>query len=219
MSPWHSFILPVTHYFRQRRLAILREWLPELFDDSDIQIVDLGGSRHFWAAMDVDLSRKHVTIYNISATETGHAEGPAGDIPIHIYDGMTLPLPDAAIDLIVCNSVIEHVPVGQRRALVTEMRRVARKVFLQTPARAFPIEPHFVMPVMHWLPRSVAYRLVFISPWFWLSGRDRAVAREYFYGTQLLNRAECMGLAADSTIVPERVLGLTKSYLVFAGAA
>ena len=36
---------------------------------------------------------------------------------------------------------------------VSEMLRVCRRVFLSTPNRNFPIDPHTLLPFAHWLPR------------------------------------------------------------------
>ena len=44
---------------------------------------------------------------------------------------------------------MEHVPPAERKALGKEMARVAKEVFCQTPARTFPLEPHFIMPFVH----------------------------------------------------------------------
>jgi hypothetical protein len=95
--------------------------------------------------------------------------GADGGIPIVIYDGRHIPVPDKHFDLLVCNSVLEHVPPDQRAALAREMRRVAKAVFCQTPAYSFPLEPHFIMPFVHWLPRQLGYQLIKLSPWRILS--------------------------------------------------
>jgi hypothetical protein len=42
----------------------------------------------------------------------------------------------------------------QQRTFASEVRRVGRGAWLQTPARGFPFEPLWLSPFMHWLPRS-----------------------------------------------------------------
>ncbi len=55
--------------------------------------------------------------------------------------------------------MIEHVGPRERQALfVSEAIRVARRVFVTTPNRWFPIEVHTRLPVVHWLPDAVAHR-------------------------------------------------------------
>jgi len=76
-------------------------------------------------------------------------------------DGRSLPFADHEFDLAFSNAVVEH--VGDReaqRAFVHEVCRVARRVFVTTPNRRFPIEVHTLWPFVHWLPRSASTRLV-----------------------------------------------------------
>src|SRR5437763_12390905 len=63
-----------------------------------------------------------------------------------------LPFADGAFDLVYCSSVIEHVARQRRAAFASELRRVGRGWFVQTPSRSFPIEPHSLLPGAHWLP-------------------------------------------------------------------
>ncbi len=53
-----------------------------------------------------------------------------------------LPFADDEFDLVYSSSVIEHVPPARREAFASEVRRVGRGWFVQTPALSFPIEPH-----------------------------------------------------------------------------
>jgi SAM-dependent methyltransferase len=66
-----------------------------------------------------------------------------------------LPFGDREFDLVYCSSVIEHVAPGQREAFAAELRRVGRGWMVQTPARSFPVEPHSLLPLAHWLPVSL----------------------------------------------------------------
>lgn len=68
-------------------------------------------------------------------------------------DGRDLPFDDAAFDIGFSNAVLEHLPshVDQRR-FVDELCRVARRVFVTTPNRWFPLEVHTLVPLVHWLP-------------------------------------------------------------------
>jgi SAM-dependent methyltransferase len=83
-------------------------------------------------------------------------------------DGCALPFEDGAFDLYFSNAVIEHVgAVDRQRAFVAEALRVARRVFLTTPNRWFPIELHTRLPLVHWLPSPVAGRAYDLArkPW------------------------------------------------------
>jgi SAM-dependent methyltransferase len=83
-------------------------------------------------------------------------------------DGCALPFGDGGFDLYFSNAVIEHVGGADRqRAFVAEAVRVSRRVFLTTPNRLFPIEVHTRLPIVHWLPDTVAHRAYDIvrKPW------------------------------------------------------
>lgn len=212
MSIWHRFIHPITAHFRRRRGELLLKMFPGI---GTARIVDVGGSRHFWDKVDLPIPWSNLTIYNISLSETsGQGDGRYGAVPVLLYDGSHLPLEDHSVDLVVSNSVIEHVPPDQREAFAYELLRVGRSVYVQTPARSFPIEPHFVMPFIHWLPRRIGYLLVFVSVWRLLARPSRATIREYWWGTRLLGRAELERLFPRCEILEEKVMGMTKSYMV-----
>ncbi|HEU0250155.1 MAG TPA: class I SAM-dependent methyltransferase [Solirubrobacteraceae bacterium] len=66
-----------------------------------------------------------------------------------------LPFADGEFDLVYCSSVIEHVAPADRASFAAELRRVGRGWFVQTPSRSFPIEPHALLPFVHWLPRRL----------------------------------------------------------------
>jgi len=74
-------------------------------------------------------------------------------------DGCALPFPDGEFDIVFSNAVIEHVGGRDRQqAFVDEAVRVGRRVFLTTPNRWFPLELHTRLPLVHWLPDSLAHR-------------------------------------------------------------
>ena len=69
-------------------------------------------------------------------------------------DGRDLPFEDGEFDLGFSNAVIEHVAGGRdgQRRFVEELCRVAATVFVTTPNRWFPLDPHTLLPFAHWLP-------------------------------------------------------------------
>jgi SAM-dependent methyltransferase len=77
-------------------------------------------------------------------------------------DGRELPFADGAFDLGFSNAVVEHVAGGRegQRQFVHELCRVARRVFVTTPNRWFPLEVHTLLPFVHWLPAAARERVI-----------------------------------------------------------
>jgi hypothetical protein len=207
---WNRFINPILSHFRRRRGTQLLRKYPNF---EELKICDLGGSRHFWE--ESGLHPGNVVILNVSHGATESYSGKYDGVTITLYDGEHIPAADNEYDLLICNSVIEHVDPAKRAALCAEMRRVAREVYLQTPAFEFPIEVHFVVPLLHWLPRQMGRWLVRISPWYLLSRPGKALADEYFGTTHLLRRSEVQALFTDAIVDGEFVAMLCKSHQVF----
>lgn len=80
---------------------------------------------------------------------------------VRIIAGAPLPFADNAFDVVYCNAVLEHVgsPLRQREFLA-ELCRVAPRRFVAVPNRAFPIESHTCLPLVHWLPQGWFRRLL-----------------------------------------------------------
>jgi 2-polyprenyl-3-methyl-5-hydroxy-6-metoxy-1,4-benzoquinol methylase len=121
-------------------------------------------------------------------------------------DGTRLEFGDSEFDAAFSSSVIEHVPRELQQAFASEVRRVARHYFVQTPNRWFLVEPHYQLPLFQFLPKRV----------------QRALNRRFTLGWQtkgeweeinLLSARDLRRLFPDATIHRERVFGLTKSLM------
>jgi SAM-dependent methyltransferase len=111
-----------------------------------------------------------------------------------------LPFEDGAFDLAYASSVIEHVDPARRATFASEVKRVGRGWFVQTPAHSFPVEPHALLPFAHWLPPTLR------RP-YWRLGAAGA-----WEDIRLLRRAELVELFAEP-VVAERFAGLVKSWM------
>jgi SAM-dependent methyltransferase len=112
-----------------------------------------------------------------------------------------LPFADGSFDLAYCSSVIEHVAPADRARFAGEVARVARRVFVQTPAWSFPVEPHALLPFAHWLPVGLRRR-------YWRLG-----AAGEWEEIALLRRRELAALFPEASIRAERFGPLVKSWV------
>jgi hypothetical protein len=111
--------------------------------------------------------------------------------------GTDLPFDDDEFDVAFSNAVIEHVGSrDEQRRFVSELCRVAPRVFLSTPNRWFPVETHTLVPLVHWLPREAADRTM------------RALRRKNWDQVELVGRRELLALfppGANVRVVESRI--------------
>jgi ubiquinone/menaquinone biosynthesis C-methylase UbiE len=83
-------------------------------------------------------------------------------------DGRRLPFADNFFDLVVCAQVYEHIIRADR--LPEEIARVLKPgglCFFSGPNKSWPVEPHYKLPFLHWLPDWLA------TAYLRLSGRGK----------------------------------------------
>ncbi len=162
----------------------------------------LTGATHETRIVDVGCGRlglrRHEPDLDITGVDVSERpDYPGAFVLGDVLDG--LPFADGEFDLAYCSSVIEHVAPADREAFARELRRVARGWYVQTPAFSFPLEPHALLPIAHWLPVAVRrpyWRLGVAGDWEEIS---------------LLRRAEMTALFGAP--VAERVGPLVKSWV------
>lgn len=170
------------------------------------RILDVGGTCYAWSLIGYD---GPVTILNLSVPE-GAADGFE-----HVAgDGTALDYADGQFDTVFSNSVIEHLATWERQCrFAAELRRVGRGLWVQTPARGFPFEPHYFAPFIHWLPVSWRRRAARFTPWGVMQRPSPQRVAEMVAEIRLLGRREMERLFPDCEIRTERFLGLPKSYI------
>ncbi|WP_249123016.1 MULTISPECIES: class I SAM-dependent methyltransferase [unclassified Bradyrhizobium] len=175
------------------------------------RVLDVGGRMEHWAALsDLWGNRAvHVTLLNLEAEPITDPrfESVAGD-------ACQLQFPDNAFDLVYSNSVIEHVGSwANQKRMAAEIRRVAPRGFIQTPNYWFPIEPHFRMPFIHWLPEP--WRILIVKAracGFYPKATNEDEARTILSDATLLDFNAMKTLFPDYTIEREKVV-FTKSLI------
>lgn len=136
------------------------------------------------------------------------------DVRFVAADGRNLPFPDDCFDIGFSNAVVEH--AGSRedqRRFVHELVRTCRRVFVATPNAAFPVDPHTLLPFVHWVPRSARHVLLRKT------GNSRWASEA---ALNPLTADDLLGLfprSANVRIVPQRLLGLTSVLIAIAERA
>lgn len=138
-----------------------------------------------------------------------------------------LPFADQTFDIVLCNSVIEHITLPKhlcgdavseqqwkteswkrQMAFADEIRRISRFYFVETPHKNFPVEQHTALPGVNWLSHSRTLKVVRWTDRFW-------IRPGIFVDWSLLGPAEMGALFPEATLLVERVLGLPKSIICY----
>ena len=194
--------------FRQKRINLFLELMQP---GPRTRILDVGGYIYDWdRIVPID---SPITFLNLSHPKVD------GQLPNRytcvIGDGRKLDFADGSFDIVFSNSVIEHVgSYADQERFAGEVRRVGKRYFVQTPNRWFFIEPHFVTFFVHFLPWSIAGRIIrFCSFRGWFRSGDNVDLRELAADLRLLSLRDVRALFPDAEIHREKWFGLTKSFV------
>jgi Methyltransferase domain len=195
--------------FRARRMALLARTVGLT---AEMRVLDVGGTLDIWRFAPV-MPRLVLLNQARARYEIGAGES------VVLGDGASLPFADGSFDLVFSNSVIEHVGghVEQAR-FASEIARVGKQYWVQTPNRYFPIEHHMWTPFVHWLPGTWQARILKrFSIWKLTTSYD-AIEREFYLNhyldsIRLLSASDLHALFPGATVLRERFLGWTKSVI------
>ena len=197
-------LCPMSRSRRMRRFERL------LKPTEGTRIVDIGGTPYNW-----QFSERHprILLVNISS-DAASFEGVAG-FEFMKGDGRHLDLEDNSFDIAFSNSVIEHLgSYESQEQFAAETSRVGCQLWVQTPARGFFLEPHFITPFVHWLPKRVRPWFVhWFSPWSFLQRPTKERTAEVVDEIRLLSYREMRALFPGCRILTERFLGWPRSYI------
>ena len=181
---------------------------------SEMWVLDVGGTVDIWRLAPVMprlvLLNQQRARYEIGAGET-----------VVLGDGTNLPFADQSFDLVFSNSVIEHVGSRADQArFASEIARVGKQYWVQTPNRYFPIEHHLWTPFVHWFPRCwQAAILKRFSVWQLMTNHSTAerefYVNHYLDSIRLLAASDLLDLFPGSIVVRERFFGWTKSLIAW----
>jgi hypothetical protein len=184
-------------------------------------ILDLGGGTgaHILSIFN---DRQNIVVGDISEADLAVAR-QHGLRTVRLNETATLPFHDKQFDFCFCSSVIEHC-TGEKQVILTmkdgdrfkeiawehqtllasEIRRVAKTYYVQTPYRYFLIESHTWLPfIIVLFPRSLQLGVINVFNRFW----PKKTSPDW----NLLTATQMQMLFPDAEIIVERFLGLIKS--------
>lgn len=200
--------------YRAKRLARFVTLVDEILaKQKSCRVLDLGGNRDYWLDLEQVWAGRPLafTLVNLVPERLG-------DPRFEAIQGDCCSLPqfdDNSYDIVHSNSVLEHVGQWkQMSAFAREVRRLARRYFVQTPNYWFPLEPHFKSLFFHWLPEPMRIAKVMRRG---LGAFPRAEsvddAQRFIEDSNLLDARRFASLFPEARIERERVFGFTKSLI------
>lgn len=192
-----------------------------------VSILDLGGEwGDFLARINNRLQARFV-IADIREDYRSTVQQKYGFEFFLIDEEKPLPFNDKEFDIIISNSVIEHVTLSKEVCLTsipqaewvsssierqqrfaTEIRRVSQSYFVQTPHRSFPIETHTWLPFVNLLNHNRATSVVRLTDKYWIKHCG-------YVDWHLLSPVEMKSLFPDAELYIERFLGFPKSIIAY----
>lgn len=193
----------VSSWARRRRWAKFVEVFPEI---EQMHVLDLGGTPWYWR--NAPVMPAHVTTVNLRHMDsTENITAVQGDVYSH---------PPGSYDLVISNSLIEHVGGHSQRARLADViAAAADRHWVQTPYRYFPIEPHWLAPGIQFLPFEARVKATMLWKFGHCHKTDRAAAVDIVNEIELIGLTQMRAYFPDSDFWLERVAGLVKSMVAF----
>lgn len=204
--------------FRAKRVQLLLDMIARIVaKNGTCSVLDVGGTYTFWTTWGQGLDWAKVKVDCINL-DVNHALEGKDNSSIQMMQGDACDLNTIAnqsYDLVFSNSVIEHVGLWRRQmAMANEVRRVGKSYFVQTPYFWFPVEPHLRTLFIHWLPQSIAYRMMLRKKrGFWKKSDTVSEATLAVQSAIILDIRQMRELFPDAHLQNEKFMGWTKSLI------
>lgn len=146
---------------RARKAAKIRAVLQaeRSYDREDVRILDIGCS---FGIILAQITPDEGFGVGVDMDESLGRE--ASNLAFARADAERLPFKSASFDIVVCNHVYEHTDDAAK--LVAEIHRVMSDdgvCYFAGPNKYEPVEPHYGLPFLSWLPRRMADRYMRIT--------------------------------------------------------
>lgn len=199
---------------RRRRFQLIVQLLRPLH--RPLRILDVGGQLGFWESLDYpQLGEIQVTLLNVF-----HQEALPPNFYSHVGDARSMQnYTSEDFDVVLSNSVIGHVgSFRDQESMASEVRRIGKRYFVQTPNHHFPIDWRTLLPFFQFLPVKLrAHFLQFLPITSFGRLKSYSSALRWASAVRNLTHRELRALFPEATIARERVFGFTKSFMVFHG--
>ena len=192
-------------HLRAKRWEVFGHQFPDI---AHMRVLDLGGTTKHWETS--PLRPQTVVVLNLLPEHS--------DIDwITAVQGDACAVPDEIrgqeFDLVYSNSLIEHVGGHARRVeFADQVQSLARRHWVQTPYRYFPIEPHWLFPGLQFMPQNLRAKAIQVWPLSPAKPRGRGALADVLE-VELLSVTQMRYYFPDSTILREKIAGLTKSLI------
>lgn len=192
--------------WRARRLQLFLKTFGQI---DNANLLDIGGYPFNW----IDNNHHFKKIVSLNLTKENNMGIP--NLKTVQGDARKLDFDNKEFDIVFSNSVIEHVgSFKDQKQFAKEALRVGKKIWIQTPAKGFFFEPHFLSPFFHWLPVPLRKFFVYFTPWYLINRPDKKTIDDLIHEIRLLSKRELNILFPNCSIIVERFLFFPKSYIV-----
>jgi Methyltransferase domain len=181
----------------------------------DDRVLDVGGYAKFWTELPEPVAQLDIINIDTDSKELTPVPGNTW-MRQGFGNGCNLLFKDVSYDLVFSNSVIEHLHTWENQvSFAKEAQRVGKSIWVQTPAREFFIEPHYVGPFIHWVPATLRAKLIpWVTVFGWIERPTRERVEDMVAEIRLLTFKEFKSLFPDCDILREKFFGIfTKSYI------
>lgn len=201
---------------RKKRFYLFKSILDSM--PSPIKILDVGGTVNFWensGVLNEETKDIEITLINLKFPETSSTHPKIKQVVGSAISMVNFQSNE--FDIVFSNSVIEHVgDYNEQHQMATEVMRVGKRYFVQTPNLFFPIEPHFAFPLFQFLPINIrVWLLTNFSIGWYDKMDDKQMARTISTSIKLLSKRKFLNLFPEAQFYEEKFLGLTKSLIVY----
>jgi len=202
---------PFMRFFRRKRMA---QFVDVFRPGPETTILDIGGTKFNWNLIS---SKSQIVLLNLSPPAPHDLASYPENYTFCQGDGTNLQFEDGSFDIVFSNSVIEHLRSWEnQRKFAEHVRRVGKKVWVQTPARHFFLEPHLFTPFVHYLPKTWQRRLLRnFTVWGLFTRPTSEQVEAFLEEVRLLDRAEMEQLFPDCEIAEEKFLFFIKGFVAF----